>query len=336
MASREYSQRLGTLTDTQLQAALDRFGLGTFISAEPAQNGLFGQNLLIESTGGRFVFRGAPHWNPAGEDDWQFPKEQFFCRAVHESGLGPPVAWPYMIDEGRDIFGWGFAVQPRLSGGPLIFDREHRYTAAEQIEFARELGTALGMLHRVKLGAPADYDVRVRGLRQIETTYFDYVRNTVMQIVEGAAKHSPETTTGADVTWARDVIERAREALEEPFEACVTHMDFGLHNVLFEHQDAWRLTGVIDWHTAEAGHPEADLARALCTNLQYRTGTTGAFLESYRQFQPEIPGATERMGAFILWERSLMWGYWQRQPERPLGDSMRGWMEPFVEGAYPV
>lgn len=79
-----YSERLGDITDTQLQAALDRFGLGGLRSASPAPGGLFGQNIFLTTTEGEFVLRGAPHWNPAGEDDWQFPKERFFSRLVHD------------------------------------------------------------------------------------------------------------------------------------------------------------------------------------------------------------------------------------------------------------
>lgn len=40
MASREYSTRLGVISDEQLQAALDRFDLGRFVAAEPIANGL--------------------------------------------------------------------------------------------------------------------------------------------------------------------------------------------------------------------------------------------------------------------------------------------------------
>jgi hypothetical protein len=134
MASREYSKRLGTISDEQLQAALDRFGLGRLLAAESAEGGLFGQNVLLETTDGRFVFRGAPHWNPAGEDDWQFQKERYFSRLVHEATGGPPVPWPYEVEPGREIFGWGYAIQPRLAGSTLTQPLSKHYSGDEVLE----------------------------------------------------------------------------------------------------------------------------------------------------------------------------------------------------------
>ena len=62
-----------------------------------------------------------------------------------------------------------------------------------------------------------------------------------------------------------------RAAMQLPFQPVVVHLDFGHHNVLFEEHDGeWRITGVIDWMTAEAGHPECDFARPLATFQQYR------------------------------------------------------------------
>lgn len=91
MAAREYSKRLGVISDEQLQAALDRVGLGRLLSAEPATGGLFGQNIMLTTSEGEFVFRGAPHWDAEGNDDWQFQKERLFSELVHERGTGPPV-----------------------------------------------------------------------------------------------------------------------------------------------------------------------------------------------------------------------------------------------------
>ena len=48
MSTREYSKRLGVINDGQLQAALDRFGLGKLVAAEPVKSGLFGQNMLLD------------------------------------------------------------------------------------------------------------------------------------------------------------------------------------------------------------------------------------------------------------------------------------------------
>ena len=78
MAEKMYSQRLGIISDAQFAAALDRFHLGHFISAEAIPFGNFGQNVFVSSTTGEYVFRGQPHFQ------WQFPTEQFFVQQLHE------------------------------------------------------------------------------------------------------------------------------------------------------------------------------------------------------------------------------------------------------------
>jgi hygromycin-B 7''-O-kinase len=55
MASRIVSQHLGSLSDAQLQAALDRFHLGCFLGAKPVPFGTFGQNVFVSSTEGDYV-----------------------------------------------------------------------------------------------------------------------------------------------------------------------------------------------------------------------------------------------------------------------------------------
>ncbi len=332
MASREYSKRLGALSDRQLQAALDRFGLGRLVSAEPLTNGLFGQNLMLETSSGAYVFRGAPHWNFAGEDDWQFQKERWFSRMVHESPDGPSVPWPYLLDEGRDIFGWGFAIQPRLPGEVLIPSTRRRQSAVELAEQSRELGTALAQLHTLTLPEAGRHNPRTDAIEPFATPYVEYVSATLEDLLTRSLAAS-NATTEADVAWARSVLERARPALELPFTPAVVHLDFGFHNVLFEQRDGhWRLTGVIDWMTAEAGHPECDLSRPLATDRQSRIGAREAFLGAYEAVHPRTPGFEERFRVFMLWERLLIWHYWQAQPRNDFGTiGMREWIEPFVE-----
>ena len=56
-----YSPRLGTISDARFQTALDGFGLGRLLAATPITRGLFGQNVVLQSSLGAFVLRGCPH-----------------------------------------------------------------------------------------------------------------------------------------------------------------------------------------------------------------------------------------------------------------------------------
>src|SRR5258706_5023503 len=112
MTIREYSQRLGNISDEQLQAALSYFELGEFLSAEPIPFGLFGQNLFVTSTIGEFVLRGVPHY------DWQFPTEKFFTELLHIK-TRVPVPYPYRFNPSPEIFGWAFVIMPKMPGSQL-------------------------------------------------------------------------------------------------------------------------------------------------------------------------------------------------------------------------
>src|SRR5262245_23862396 len=109
----EYSPRLGRIRAAQFQAALDRFGLGRFVRAEPDRFGNFGQVLFLTSSNGEYVLRGAPH------EPLQFEEQRFFVRLLHER-TAVPVAWPYLVDPGIDVFGWSYVIMPRLPGLPLV------------------------------------------------------------------------------------------------------------------------------------------------------------------------------------------------------------------------
>jgi aminoglycoside phosphotransferase (APT) family kinase protein len=150
--TREYSQRLGVLSGEQLQAALDRFGLGRLLDAEPVKGGLFGQNVFLTSSHGEYVLRGKPHY------PWQLARERFFSRLIAER-TSVPVAWLYSIEAGEEPFGWSYAVMPRLPGLRLG-DPEVReaLTTPDRLAIARALGEALAALKSLRWPYAGRYD----------------------------------------------------------------------------------------------------------------------------------------------------------------------------------
>src|SRR5262245_14730368 len=94
--ARNYSERIGAISDAQFAAAVRRLNLGRFVKAEPTTSGLFGQNVFLTTTAGEFVLRGAPHWVKdrhesawRREDRWQFTKEKFFADQLHARTNAP-------------------------------------------------------------------------------------------------------------------------------------------------------------------------------------------------------------------------------------------------------
>jgi aminoglycoside phosphotransferase (APT) family kinase protein len=333
MASQKYSERLGVISDDQLQAALDRFDLGRLLSAEPAIGGLFGQNIMLRTTEGEFVFRGAPHWDPEGNYDWQFQKERLFSRLVHERGTGPPVPWPYLIEESEEIFGWNWAIMPRAAGLSMVAEAGNEFALEDRYAQAAALGAALAALHTVTSNEAATYDRTVPGLRPIAVPYGEYVRSNIERLLAESVAASAATPP-EDVDWVRSLVDEGLPAFDEPFTPTVIHLDYSENNAVLDRtDDGWVVAGVVDWMTAEVGHPEADLCRSIAHYRYRRLDEQRPFVAAYRAVHVQQPGFEERIPVFMLNERLLIWAYGQRHAAQwfPEGVTLRRWMRQFLD-----
>ena len=281
IAAREYSRRLGSIDDGQFRSALERLGLGEFVRAEPVAGGLFGQNVFVASTTGEYVLRGAPHY------DWQLPAEQFFARLLHERTRAP-VPWPYLLDRGDDIFGWSYAVMPRMPGLQLS-DRAaaEELTSDERFGMARSMGENLALMHALSWPRPGRYDLTTDTIAPLEETWTEWVAAEARRWLALARRHS-DRTTDADAGWVEDLLRSSYDALGEPFEPRFVMHDYGEHNVTFEQTDGlWRVSGVFDLMEAFFGDSEMDVSRQTAFYLKEDP-------ELARMFHEDVPGATAR------------------------------------------
>jgi hygromycin-B 7''-O-kinase len=327
-----YSERLGVLTPEQLQAGLDHFNLGRLLDARPASGGLFGQNVLLTSTAGAFVLRGHPHRHP--QLGGQLGQEHYFAHLLHER-TDVPVPWPYLIDPITDIFGWDYAILPRLPGLALSDpDVQRQLTAQDRLDIATALGDTLGRLQALTWDAPGVYDERAGEFVPHTISHADWIAGRVREVLAAGRAASPATTE-RDVAWVEEVLTSARDALSLPFQPAYVHLDYTESNVLAErHAGAWRISGVVDLHTSEASDGEMDLARAVAFYAPRDPGLLDAFLRSYFARRPPRPGLQVRFGVYTLLERLLIWEYGQRNRIWfDAGTMLREWAEPFTSRA---
>jgi hygromycin-B 7''-O-kinase len=342
MASREYSKRLGTITDRQLQAALDRFDLGQLVAAEPVKGGLFGQNIFVTSTGGEFVLRGAPH------HQWQLPTEQFFARMLAER-TRVPAPWPFFIDPRNDIFGWSFAIMPKMRGLPLSdFRAKRSLTQDDRRAITLALARGLAAMHELtwpivgrfvpEIGTVEPFVLAQEIKFPLHTpkrppagarapTDSERVVALIRALVERARKYNAHTTE-KDAKWTEILIADSREALEVPFQPCIVMQDYHEDNVVVEHvYDEWRVSGVFDLGGAYFGDGEADICRLLATYLGEEVFLAKQFLSQYLKESPPRPGFEKRFPTYMLLDRLIIWEYVQRtMPETAARmGSLREW-----------
>jgi aminoglycoside phosphotransferase (APT) family kinase protein len=98
------------------------------------------------------VLRGCPHY------DWQLAHEARFAELLHERTLAP-VPWPYRVCESSEIFGWGFAILPRLPGLHVAQPDVRAGLSRDDLrDIAGALGGTLGELQALSWPSPAVYD----------------------------------------------------------------------------------------------------------------------------------------------------------------------------------
>ncbi|MDP3855801.1 phosphotransferase family protein [Phenylobacterium sp.] len=326
-AARTYSERLGAISDAQFQEALDRLDLGVLRAARPVAFGLFGQNVMLETSQGEFVFRGAQH------GDWQFAKEVFFARLLAE-WTRAPVAWPQWLETSTDLFGWSYIITPRLPGqamaDPAIIAG---LSTEDRLAIARQQGETLAALQTLTWEAAGDFDMALQDVAPFAEGHIGHVIVDVNRHAGYAARSgslSPE-----DRAWIDGVAERAAAA-EAGGAAVYLHNDFSLNNLLAEPRSGgWAITGVVDLMTSSFGAGEADLCRQAANYLGQDPTLAKALIDAYRGAAGGGPRDPARTSLHALYDRLLIWEYFTRPEHRAdwtRGRTFSAWARPFVDG----
>jgi aminoglycoside phosphotransferase (APT) family kinase protein len=321
---REYSKRLGVLTHQQLQAALDHFDLGLLLDAEPAPGGLFGQIVLLTTANDGYVLRGNPH-------EGQLERERYVAEIIH-ARTRVPVPWPYRIEDDPALFGWPYAIMPRLPGvQPADPEVRGQLTREDRTGIVVALADCLALLHGAAFDAVASYDAEVRGFRPAPRAYVDWFGDWTRWWLDRCRAASPATTDG-DVAWVESVVADARAPLAEPFTPCLVHTDYKENNTVAQKVGGrWRISGLFDLAEAHAGDGEYDLARAYCEYVLHRPELAQAYLRAYLALRPPRPGFEARFRHYVIHDRLIIWEYGQRNRVWFTPDqTLRPWAEPFL------
>lgn len=294
------------------------------MGAEPVAGGLFGQNLFVTSTTGEYVLRGVPLY------DWQLPAERFIARHLSEHTRAP-VPWPYLIDPTDDIFGWSYAIMPRLPGLPPIGAALSGLSPTDRLDMARAMAENLALLHELTWAFPGSYDLTADTIAPCREGWPDWVTAEVRGWLALARGHS-DLTTDDDEEWVEGLLGAACSALGEPFQPRVVMRDYTEGNVVMSRTaNGWRVSGVFDLMEASFGDGEMDLSRQTDRYLNQNPTLARTFLRSYLAQRPPRPGFRERFPVYMLRDRLIIWEYIQRPggtSRQEPGLTLRAWAEP--------
>jgi aminoglycoside phosphotransferase (APT) family kinase protein len=327
-----YSARLGAIRDAQLDAAAQRLGIGRFVAAAPVTSGLFGQNLFLTTTEGEFVLRGAPHWvNGAPNDAWQFTKETFFARLLHER-TDVPVPWPMLHDTTSDIFGWPYLVMPRMPGIGVDVRTAARTLAAEdRLGIAAALGETLARLQRLRWPVAGEIDPTC-AFAAYPAGHARHLADEILAMADLAAAHG--AFDAGDRDYVAHVVEAGCRPELQGGEAVYVHADYTLGNLVVDRvQGAWTVTGVFDFHTSCMGVRALDLCRQTAAYLDHDPPCADVFVAAWRERSGAVTAERDLVALCAANERLKIWEYFTRPGQRAdwiPGRTFRSYAAPYV------
>ncbi len=339
-----YSQRLGSISDSQFQAVATRLGLGRFLRATPITSGLLGQNVFMHTTAGEFVLRGAPHWVKGfgdaayrPEDRWQFTKERFFAEQLHER-TDAPVPWPILHDQTSDLLGWPYLVMPRMPGH--CFDDRSILTAlsvADRTEVAAALGTMLVQLQRLTSPFAGDFSPVSIRLSPFPLGYTQQVIDETRMYTEMA------TVNGAIAAEDRlfiDSVFNLALAMTDTRLNTFVHGDYKLNNLtVLQGQHGWRVAGVFDLHEARFGDGALDVVRQTCSYLDADPPMADWFVRSWLEGVGRDGRIRTLMPLYVVNDRMKLWEYFSRPDVSAKwreAKSFRSWGGAYVNAVIEV
>ncbi len=283
--------RLGSITESQIQDALHRFGMG-------------GQNLFVSSTSGEYVFRGNPLY------PGQFAKERFFAQVLH-SWTSVPVPYPYHVDDSAKVFGWSYAIMPRLPGSTLqALEAQAPFSQTDLHAITRLLAETLAKLHEARWPHVGDYDAAMDAIAPLARSLTDRESGFIHTRLAWARERTGRIDD-TDVKWCEEILIRGRSAVDDPPIPTVVLHDYQVGNMIFEREGhRWTVTGVFDFAEAYIGDPEVDLARTV--NGLLRGGQVDLarlFVQHYIGRKPSRPGLPERLATYLLDFLVIEWGF---------------------------
>jgi len=288
--------------------------------------------VFLTSTKGEYVFRGRPFYNE------QFDVEKFAVENLREK-TNVTTAYPYIIDNDTDIFGFKYAIMPRMSGiqtmngGTLILD----LSKDERLKIARAMATALAEMHKltfelVKYQKDADLFTPPNMLQEYSAhaeLTIGRIANEIEDLIE---------IKSDDIKYINDIIMKNKDSLLIPFEPRFLMGDFKEDNVLFSNDNSeWKVCAVFDFAMSHFGDCEKDLSR-ICAmyidedEMDKNASLTKEFVNTYIKLNPPREKFLERLKLYMLEERKGIW-WWAKTQNRAWWDknmNFTEWLAPYL------
>ncbi|MGE7925040.1 phosphotransferase family protein [Viridibacillus arvi] len=296
------SNKLGDITNDQLQQMLNQHNLGELISAIKTENGAMGQTMFVHSSKGEFVLKGNPLF------PGQFEEEQFFVNNISKC-IDVTVPTPYFIGTTNSFFGWSYAIMPRLKGKHLNdIEVADKLMSEDKKQIAESMANTLKQLHSWRVDVCGEFDPNINSLKEFEEGYTRWLYNRISYWLEDAKKYSEITLD--DMEWVENVLQQAHVAFDQFNTPTFVMGDFKSGNFLIHDEEGeWKISGVFDFTNAYFGDPLADLIKIITMYIDYdELSEAKHFLKIYIAKTDKKEQIIQRLKVHMLMQRTLDWG----------------------------
>ncbi|WLD94628.1 phosphotransferase family protein [Alkalihalobacillus sp. AL-G] len=296
------SNKLGVITDDQLQEMLNKFNLGRLISSRNTEQGVMKQTRFVYSTEGEFVFKGNPLY------PGQLIEEKFFVEELYKrTNVNVPI--PYFLDDTDDIFGWSYSIMPRLPGEHLNSKRlSSNLNRKDKFNIAGLIAETLLEFHSWKASQYGDLDTKDLTIRPFEESYVSWLYNRIRYWLNDAKKYSRITTE--DVEWVEALLENARSTFQALSSPTYVMGDFKPGNFLVSGEsNKFHISGVFDFTNTYFGDPISDLIKMITIYIDNdEIEVAKHLLSHYLDGSVEKEDYKQRLQIHMLHQRILDWG----------------------------
>ncbi|WP_349409864.1 aminoglycoside phosphotransferase family protein [Pseudalkalibacillus sp. SCS-8] len=318
------TNKLGAISNEQLQWMLDRFNLGKLISSAKTREGVMSQTMFVTSTEGQFVLKGNPLY------PGQLQEEKYFVDNLNQNP-SIHVPHPYQIDEQEDIFGWSYALMPCLSGEHLQPD----WPKQDKLMVAEALAETLKEMHSWKVEQFGELEPSDFQIKSFEGSYKKWLYDRIRYWLNDAKKYS--VITREDFDWVEQVLRSAEESFQELSTPAFVMGDFKPANVLLQKgSKGWTVSGVFDFTNAYFGDPVADLVKMLTIYIdQNQLEIAERFLSVYLETPEDKEAYVNRICVHMLQQRILDWGCFKAIGQVTWDDDLpfSKWAAPYIQAA---
>lgn len=296
------SNRLGEVTNSQLQLMLDKYDLGKLLTSSKTEHGAMGQTLFVTSTKGNFVLKGNPLYQG------QLVEEKFFIDNI-DKRTNVKVPKLYIIDDSDDIFGWNYAIIQRLEGKHLnTKELNDNLREEEKLNIAESIGKTLLSFHHWKVNVFGELDTVRLKISPFEKNYTKWLFSRIMYWLEDAKRFS--NITYEDIEWAKSLLTESEESFNHFCSPTFVMGDFKPGNFLInKDRSGWEISGVFDFTNAYFADPVSDLIKMITYYIDKKEIAIAKHLmDVYFNDFPVKENAKKRLKVHMLHQRVLDWG----------------------------